>query len=121
MSSKIIKRRSKNVFNLPVSTYVCMICMNSKEDKFASERKKDHIELAFESQTLDDLRDSRFFYEPAINHMKSEKQDISLDFLGGQMDAPIWVSSMTGGTEMAGHINKIWFRLSYLETLIIRP
>ena len=80
--------------------------MNSKEDKFASERKKDHIELAFESQTLDDLRDSRFFYEPAINHMTSEKQDISLDFLGGQMDAPIWVSSMTGGTEMAGHINK---------------
>lgn len=80
--------------------------MESNQNIHASNRKKDHIELAFESQTLQKTRDKRFHYEPAINHMGSEKSNISLHFLGAELEAPIWVSSMTGGTEMAAHINQ---------------
>ncbi|MEE9372363.1 MAG: isopentenyl-diphosphate delta-isomerase [Saprospiraceae bacterium] len=80
--------------------------MNNEKDKTISGRKKDHIDLAIESQTSVHQKDSRFFYEPAINHMAGDKGNISINFLGCQMEAPIWVSSMTGGTEMAGHINK---------------
>ena len=80
--------------------------MNSDKDIHASSRKKDHIELAFQSQTFENERDRRFNYEPAINNMNSHKRNISLNFLGAELEAPIWVSSMTGGTEKASHINK---------------
>ncbi|MDG2449411.1 MAG: isopentenyl-diphosphate delta-isomerase [Saprospiraceae bacterium] len=80
--------------------------MNSNKDKSAIRRKKDHIALALESQTGKNKRDTRFNYEPAINHMASEKSNISLNFLGAELEAPIWVSSMTGGTEKAAHINQ---------------
>ncbi|MGQ1911124.1 isopentenyl-diphosphate delta-isomerase [Marinifilum sp. RC60d5] len=69
-----------------------------------TDRKKDHIELAFRSQIKNALRDDRFNYEPMINsHPK--KEDTNFTFLGKNLQTPIWVSSMTGGTELAGKIN----------------
>jgi len=67
-------------------------------------RKKDHIELAFESQILKDLIDRRFYYEPMLKPHPSG--DIG-EFKFGErkMKVPVWVSSMTGGTKMAGKIN----------------
>jgi isopentenyl-diphosphate delta-isomerase len=67
-------------------------------------RKKDHIEMAFESQILKDFIDRRFYYEPML--MPHPQKDLG-DFPFGEkiMKAPIWVSSMTGGTKMAGKIN----------------
>jgi isopentenyl-diphosphate delta-isomerase len=67
-------------------------------------RKKDHIDLAFESQTLKDLIDRRFYYEPMLKpHPTGELGNF---FLGDKkMKAPVWVSSMTGGTKLAGKIN----------------
>ena len=72
-------------------------------DQMAS-RKKDHIELAFESQINQQDRD-RFFYEPMLS-AHPEDSDVSCEFLGKKLGAPIWVSSMTGGTAHARKINQ---------------
>jgi len=70
-----------------------------------SNRKKDHIELAFKSRTELIEQDDRFFYEPLLSkHPDDDLEEI--DFLGKVMKAPIWVSSMTGGTGEARHINQ---------------
>lgn len=69
------------------------------------ERKKDHIDLALKSQADKFSRDDRFYYEPMLSsHPGSETKEI--DFLGKKMKAPIWISSMTGGTQKASFINR---------------
>ncbi|MEZ4909713.1 MAG: isopentenyl-diphosphate delta-isomerase [Saprospiraceae bacterium] len=69
-----------------------------------SSRKKDHIELAFQSKVSASLLDDRFYYEPVLaSHPNGE--DLSIDFLNKKFKAPIWISSMTGGTEKAAVIN----------------
>lgn len=73
-----------------------------KKDPTAKERKNDHIDLAFASQT--DSLDNRFSYEPLFGH--SDIQIPVTDFLGKKMHTPVWVSSMTGGTEKARKINE---------------
>lgn len=67
-------------------------------------RKKDHINLAFQSQTPKDMLDNRFYYEPMLSAHPTGLKPLS--FLGKTINAPIWVSSMTGGTDMAGKINR---------------
>jgi len=71
----------------------------------ASDRKHEHIQLALESQTLVSVQDLRFIYEPMLS-AHPENVDLSFPFLGKVMRTPIWVSSMTGGTRIAGQINK---------------
>jgi len=79
--------------------------MAENKDINASSRKKDHIGLAFQSQTSSQEKDSRFYYEPAVAQMNDPDVKISSSFLGAQLEVPIWVSSMTGGTEKANKIN----------------
>jgi isopentenyl-diphosphate Delta-isomerase len=69
------------------------------------ERKKDHIDLALDSRTVPDFLDSRFYYEPLLN-VHPSGEDEAFDFLGKKQKVPLWVSSMTGGTKMAGIINR---------------
>jgi isopentenyl-diphosphate delta-isomerase len=68
-------------------------------------RKKDHIDLAFQSQTLKGEIDRRFYYEPM---MSRHPEGIPGNFYlaGKKLNAPLWISSMTGGTELAGKINR---------------
>jgi isopentenyl-diphosphate delta-isomerase len=83
-------------------------------DPNAVSRKKDHIELAFRAQLAEAAQDKRFYYEPLLAaHSKNSTEknnvdnnsNIALDFLGKRFSAPLWVSSMTGGTAMASVIN----------------
>jgi isopentenyl-diphosphate Delta-isomerase len=73
-------------------------------DPHAAGRKQDHIELAFRSQVGKDLIDQRFFYEPLLAAHPAD-QLAPITFLGKTLRTPIWVSSMTGGTGKAFHIN----------------
>lgn len=67
------------------------------------DRKADHIELALQSQVLQAQNDNRFYYEPLLSKHQTELPKVN--FLGHDLKTPIWVSSMTGGTEMAKFIN----------------
>lgn len=68
-------------------------------------RKTDHIELAVQAQLESAQVDGRFYYEPLFGHHPKEI-DLQCSFLGKKMGAPLWVSSMTGGTGPARHINQ---------------
>ena len=70
-----------------------------------NDRKFDHINLAFESQLRAIKNDPRFNYEPLLSKSPENKKS-PFPFLGKKLFAPIWVSSMTGGTEIAGEINR---------------
>jgi isopentenyl-diphosphate delta-isomerase len=73
------------------------------ENQQTSERKKDHIELAFKSALKDN--DSRFYYEPLFKgHPNVQNNEIP--FLGKTLAHPMWISSMTGGTKEASIINQ---------------
>jgi isopentenyl-diphosphate delta-isomerase len=69
-----------------------------------SDRKREHIELAFKSQTTAEKADSRFIYEPLLSEHPTELTPIG--FLGKTLRTPIWACSMTGGTELAKKINE---------------
>ncbi len=51
-----------------------------------------------------DQIDPRFSYEPLLS-AHPQTHDLATTFLDKQLQLPIWVSSMTGGTEMAKTIN----------------
>lgn len=72
-------------------------------DPTAVSRKKDHIELAFKSQIRD--LDSRFYYEPLFSAHPEQGSLKPFTFLEHLFQSPLWVSSMTGGTEKARTIN----------------
>ncbi len=74
-------------------------------DKTAASRKQDHIELAFKSQVQQMQLDPRFSYEPILAAHPQAQLDKKFAFLGKTLSAPLWVSSMTGGTEWARTIN----------------
>ena len=79
--------------------------MKVDKDPTAKERKKDHIELAFQSQVTAPEIDQRFYYEPLLSAHPPLDQPSSFSFLEKSMKVPLWVSSMTGGTALAKTIN----------------
>ena len=77
----------------------------SDEDPTAVSRKQDHIELAFKSRVESGALDGRFFYEPLLAAHPAPGSLAPFSFLGKTLLAPMWVSSMTGGTALANIIN----------------
>lgn len=75
-------------------------------DNQASSRKGDHIDLAFKASISQDQVDDRFYYEPLMSAHPSADDKLPIAIAGRAMDFPIWVSSMTGGTEKAAIINE---------------
>jgi isopentenyl-diphosphate delta-isomerase len=69
-------------------------------------RKIDHIDLAIRSQLSLDNKVDTFNYEPLFSAHPKQFQKIPIKFLNHSMDYPFWISSMTGGSEKAGVINK---------------
>lgn len=74
-------------------------------------RKGDHIELAHKARTGQSFIDSRFNYEPLFFVHPNHEEKFTTTFLGFKLDYPIWVSSMTGGTDYAKTINENLARL----------
>lgn len=68
-------------------------------------RKQDHIQLALKSKTNKTEQDTRFLYEPMLSGHPEEPLP-SVTIAGKQLKAPLWISSMTGGTDMAREINQ---------------
>lgn len=75
-------------------------------DPTAVSRKKDHIEMAFQSQVGAPELDQRFYYEPMLAAHPAPGSLPLLNFAGKTLRTPVWVSSMTGGTKLAGTINR---------------
>jgi len=74
------------------------------ENNSLSSRKTDHIQLAFQAQA--EGIDNRFEYEPVLYPHPKKGCLPSLQLAGKTLNAPIWISSMTGGAELAGNINR---------------
>ena len=75
-------------------------------EKLQETRKLDHIELALAAQTPCKEVDRRFYYEPLFSGHPTKKTDLSLTLFDKKLNAPLWVSSMTGGVGPARHINQ---------------
>lgn len=74
-------------------------------DPTAAARKKDHIELAFSARLEKGDIDGRFYFEPMLAAHPKPGSLPAQTFLGKSLKVPLWVSSMTGGTALAGTIN----------------
>ncbi len=70
-----------------------------------SRRKNQHIKLVEKSQTQREFVDSRFNYEPLLNSHTDNNE--TFRFLGNKIGAPIFISSMTGGSKKSEKINRI--------------
>ncbi|HEY4575419.1 MAG TPA: type 2 isopentenyl-diphosphate Delta-isomerase [Thermoanaerobaculia bacterium] len=73
------------------------------------DRKAEHIRLALDPRMqlgghsyFDDYR----FAHEALPEIDFDEIDTAVEFLGRRLAAPLLISSMTGGTEMAGRINR---------------
>lgn len=63
--------------------------------------------MAFKSRISPNDIDQRFYYEPLLSpHPEGWDNLTPFEFLGKQVKVPIWVSSMTGGTQWARVINQ---------------
>ena len=69
------------------------------------QRKTEHLKLALEALITPESLDGRFNYEPLLS-AHPQNVDLSLKFVGKNLRAPLWVSSMTGGNKDAELINK---------------
>lgn len=83
---------------------------HSQDQDIMSTRKNDHLELVLKAQMEGLPWDQRFYYEPLLSPHPRPFHDGSFDppmnFLGKKLLAPLWISSMTGGTQEAGKINR---------------
>ena len=80
--------------------------MSDQVKSNTSSRKDEHIRLAKES-VLDVARnDKRFNYEPLLSIHPSNCENLRTSFLGKSVSAPLWISSMTGGSVNANRVNK---------------
>ncbi|HEX2252986.1 MAG TPA: type 2 isopentenyl-diphosphate Delta-isomerase [Thermoanaerobaculia bacterium] len=74
----------------------------------ARDRKAEHIELALDDRMQ--LERSHFddyvFAHAALPEIDAAAVDTSVEFLGKRLAAPLLVSCMTGGTEVASEINR---------------
>lgn len=79
------------------------------EGKVLESRKADHIRISLDedvqSRITSGLERFRFIHE-ALPEVDAAAIDTSLTFLGKRLSAPVLISSMTGGTEQAGAINR---------------
>jgi isopentenyl-diphosphate delta-isomerase len=79
------------------------------EDASIEKRKADHIKINLEQDVRSALTtglENYHFTHEALPELDLARIDPSLSLFGKRLDAPILISSMTGGTEEAGQINQ---------------
>ena len=76
-----------------------------EEESQIEQRKTDHIQLAFESNVDHKSIDNRFVYERMLSAHANKNQTLQATVGNKNLNYPLWVSSMTGGTAMALKIN----------------
>ena len=77
--------------------------------KVTAERKADHIRVNLEEDVDSGLIagfEHLNFEHDAVPELNLGEIDLSQDFLGKTLAAPLLISSMTGGTKQAGEINR---------------
>lgn len=72
-------------------------------DTEINQRKKDHINLALQSQVQ--TSDDRFYYEPGLAGHPAPDAKFPIHLGDQLMDFPMWISSMTGGAAITHDIN----------------
>lgn len=70
-----------------------------------SKRKDDHLTFAKSAQSTLALLDERFDYEPLFGIHSNDLSKLSTTFLNFKLGAPLWISSMTGGSVRGKLIN----------------
>jgi isopentenyl-diphosphate Delta-isomerase len=80
----------------------------SFEAALERDRKAEHIRLALEQRMQLGVNyfDEYRFSHAALPEIDFDDVDLSVEFLGRRLAAPLLISSMTGGTEAAGVINR---------------
>lgn len=83
--------------------------MNKSEDKISAvqetaNRKDSHVALALASQVI--TSDDRFYYEPMMAAHPKDGEEWNVPIGNKTMRYPIWISSMTGGTDKTNEINQ---------------
>jgi isopentenyl-diphosphate delta-isomerase len=78
--------------------------MKSLKVNDTSSRKADHIQMTFDAQV--GQNDQRFYYEPLLSEHPIPVATLpEFELAEKKLSLPVWVSSMTGGAELAGRIN----------------
>lgn len=80
-------------------------------DELAS-RKRAHLEMASRAQTASASLDGRFDYEPMFFSHPPTDATWASSFQKKKLNYPLWISSMTGGTQHAREINENLARLT---------
>src|SRR5512138_3637164 len=79
-------------------------------DSIISNRKSDHIRINLEEDVRSGLTNGleryRFIHQ-ALPEIDFDDVDLSQKLFGKTVSVPVLISSMTGGTEEAGRINRI--------------
>ncbi|TAK00977.1 type 2 isopentenyl-diphosphate Delta-isomerase, partial [bacterium] len=74
------------------------------------QRKRDHLELCLDTQAVTDPRgtgwDRYSFLHNALPEVDIAEIDLSTSFLDKPLKAPLLISSMTGGFELARKVNR---------------
>ena len=87
---------------------------SNKNSNLAERKKNHHLEMAMSSIIPKVQRDQRFDYEPLLSaHPQKQTPNLSTKFLGKKIDAPFWISSMTGGSSKANQVNKTLAKVAH--------
>ena len=74
------------------------------------QRKKEHLELCLDAKTVTTSSgtglDRYHFVHNALPELDIDEIDLSAIFLGRRLKAPILISSMTGGFDLAQKVNR---------------
>lgn len=84
------------------------------KNSILAERKNHHLEMAMSSIITKVQKDQRFNYEPLLSsHPSKINPTLPQQFLGKMVNAPIWISSMTGGSSKANQVNKTLAKVAF--------